>query len=84
MMKVICKCGTEVEMTVIGGQYQHTYEGTCPKCERIWQLKDVLYEVDEDIKIGEHGVPAECENADCDDCGLSDFGRKSISCPYME
>ena len=41
-MKVVCECLTEVEMTVVGGQYQHTYEGTCPYCGAIWQLRDMI------------------------------------------
>jgi len=60
-MKVICRCGTKVEMTVVGGQYQYTYEGTCPKCKTMWQLKDIIAECDEEIEIGEHGFEGERE-----------------------
>lgn len=82
-MKVICKCAAAVDVTVVGGQYQHTYEGTCPKCKRVWQLKDVLYEVDEELEIGEKGVPAECEDGDCADCGLPDKIKHSLDCPHI-
>jgi len=60
-MKVICKCGTIVDVETVGGQYQYTYEGTCPKCKTMWQLIDVIAECDENIEIGEHGYDPEEE-----------------------
>ena len=54
-MKVLCKCETMVEVKTVGGQYQYTYEGTCPKCKTMWQLTDIISECDENIEMGEHG-----------------------------
>lgn len=46
-MQVKCSCETMVDVTVIGGQYQYTYEGTCLKCGHTWQLVDISAHVDE-------------------------------------
>lgn len=83
-MKVACKCGAEVELTVVGGQYQYVYEGTCPKCGTMWQLKDIISECDENIEIGEHGYPAECENSSCDKCVLTKTEKQDRDCPHRK
>lgn len=76
-MKVICKCETEVEMTVVGGQYQYTYEGTCPKCKLIWQLTDIIAECDEEVEIGEHGFDDLCDK--CKKCGETTCGNDTLN-----
>ena len=81
-MKVICKCETVIEMTIVGGQYQHTFEGTCSTCKTMWQLVDVISESDERLE----NIPAECEDTECKHCPLyyDKMGRKQIGCPYVD
>ena len=38
--KVICICGKEVRLEVLGGQYQTTWTGRC-ECGRIWSLEEM-------------------------------------------
>jgi len=38
--KVICLCGKEVCLEVLGGQYQTTWTGRC-ECGRIWSLEEM-------------------------------------------
>jgi len=38
--KVICLCGKEVRLEVLGGQYQTTWTGRC-ECGRIWSLEEM-------------------------------------------
>jgi hypothetical protein len=37
-VSIACACGHVIELVIIGGQYQNTYEGICPYCERHWEL----------------------------------------------
>lgn len=34
-----CVCGRDVDLKVIGGQYQTTYQGQC-ECGRKWSLEE--------------------------------------------
>jgi len=38
--KVICLCGKEVRLEVLGGQYQTTWIGRC-ECGRVWSLEEM-------------------------------------------
>jgi len=38
--KVVCLCGREVELELIGGQYQSAWMGRC-ECGRIWSLEEM-------------------------------------------
>jgi len=38
--KVICICGKEVRLEVLGGQYQTTWTGRC-ECGRVWSLEEM-------------------------------------------
>ena len=38
--KVVCLCGREVELELIGGQYQTTWIGRC-ECGRVWSLEEM-------------------------------------------
>jgi predicted nucleic acid-binding Zn ribbon protein len=69
-------------MNAVGGQYQYTYEGTCPKCKKMWQLIDIIAERDEEFE----DVPEECEDIDCVGscpCPKSDAEKRDIDCPYI-
>lgn len=39
-MSLKCLCGRQIELELVGGQYQTTYEGECP-CGRVWQLEEI-------------------------------------------
>ena len=80
-MRVECECGKMVDVTVVGGQYQNTYEGTC-ECGQMWQLIDILAEIDEEEEF--ENTPEECEPYDCCQCPFGDRGKKQIDCPYVE
>ena len=80
MLKVICECGKTVDATVVGGQYQHTYEGTC-ECGKMWQLVDIINEQDEEEF---YNIPEECEECECKDCIVDDEERREHDCPYLE
>ena len=38
--KVICICGKEVKLELIGGQHQNAWTGRC-ECGRIWSLEEM-------------------------------------------
>jgi len=38
--KVICLCGREVRLEVLGGQHQNAWTGRC-ECGRIWSLEEM-------------------------------------------
>jgi len=38
--KVVCLCGREVELELIGGQYQNAWIGRC-ECGRVWSLEEM-------------------------------------------
>ena len=44
---IICKCGKEVVLQMIGGQYQYSYLGDC-SCGRKWLLEDLSEDLTED------------------------------------
>lgn len=35
-----CLCGKEIELKILGGQYQDEYQGDC-ECGRKWLLKEL-------------------------------------------
>ncbi len=39
--KIVCTCGKEFEPELIGGWYQSSWSGRCPKCNRHWLIEDV-------------------------------------------
>lgn len=51
MPKVRCVCMALVYMKVIGGQWQNTYEGKCPKCNTEWVLANATLEKDEEDEL---------------------------------
>lgn len=38
---ITCQCGKDVQLRLVGGQYQHSYSGTCGKCGITWRLQSV-------------------------------------------
>jgi len=46
-MKTICKCGKELFLTRVGGQYQDSYSSSCI-CGRKWMLEDLSEDLIED------------------------------------
>lgn len=38
-VKIKCLCNREVNLVIIGGQYQNTYQGDCD-CGRKWSLEE--------------------------------------------
>ena len=38
--KVVCLCGREVRLEVLGRQYQTTWTGRC-ECGRVWSLEEM-------------------------------------------
>lgn len=80
MILVICDCNASIDMKVVGGQYQHTYEGTCPNCKKMWQLIDIINERDEEPE----NIPAECEDIECSECNVSDAIKRVIDCPHAD
>lgn len=42
-----CKCGNELYLKLIGGQYQYSYRENCA-CGRDWLLEDLSEDCDED------------------------------------
>ena len=38
--KVVCLCGREVELELMGGQYQNAWMGRC-ECGRVWSLEEM-------------------------------------------
>ena len=38
--KVICLCGKEVKLELIGGQHQNAWTGRC-ECGRVWSLEEM-------------------------------------------
>ena len=38
--KVICLCGKEVKLELVGGQHQNAWTGRC-ECGRIWSLEEM-------------------------------------------
>lgn len=46
-MTVNCKCGKEVSLRAVGGQYQYTYSGLCV-CGRKWVLEDLTEDLMDD------------------------------------
>ena len=52
-VKIKCLCGREVTLEIIGGQYQHTYQGEC-ECGRKWSLEEqseVIKEISEEGRL---------------------------------
>jgi len=45
---VKCSCGTVFKPELVGGQYQYSWSGSCPKCERLWLIEDVNAQSDEE------------------------------------
>jgi len=39
--RLICICGEEIELELVGGQYQSSWDGSCPNCGRLWQVNEV-------------------------------------------
>jgi len=52
--KVICICGKEVKLELIGGQHQNAWMGRC-ECGRIWSLEE-MSEILAEIGEGEERV----------------------------
>ena len=38
--KIICICGREVRLEIIGGQHQNAWTGRC-ECGRVWSLEEM-------------------------------------------
>ncbi|MDO8549683.1 MAG: hypothetical protein Q7S39_05980 [Ignavibacteria bacterium] len=42
----VCTCGKKLQLTLIGGQYQFSWQNKC-ECGRIWYLEDLSVEEEE-------------------------------------
>jgi len=49
---ITCTCGCEVELELLGGQYQDTWKGKCV-CGRFWVLEEIAEEIEEKDEIDE-------------------------------
>ncbi|GIV22018.1 MAG: hypothetical protein KatS3mg023_3769 [Armatimonadota bacterium] len=47
---ITCPCGSQVQLELVGGQYQNTYDGECPRCGTRWELTNVTAEMADDIE----------------------------------
>lgn len=54
-MTIECLCHKEVNLRVVGGQYQDTYVGDCD-CGRIWSLEEKSGEIDELLEIKDRNL----------------------------
>jgi len=53
--KVICICGKEVKLELIGGQHQNAWTGRC-ECGRIWSLEEmseILAEIEGEERVSD-------------------------------
>ena len=53
--KVICLCGKEVRLEIIGGQHQNAWTGRC-ECGRVWSLEEmseILAEIEGEERVSD-------------------------------
>ena len=62
----------EVAMSLLDEQQVDEYAERCAELEQ------------DCGRNGFHDTPAECENCECSECGLTDAYKHGIGCPYMD
>jgi hypothetical protein len=76
MLELKC-CKKLIKLKRFPDNMPHQFEGTCTICRAMYGIQDLTL-IEDDFA----DVPAECENAECEDCKLSKNKRDSLDCPY--